>query len=154
MPIVTKKEIEAIEYLEINKCKLVAYEDFLALKETLKEAIEVIESNRFQLGGDTGRDIAIDEGALKHNTETSLYLIRELLAKYNKEDYMDNMSNYPPGVNSLLEDDHKGAKQYKLALSEAIDFIVQLKSKYDLLIDEDIEALFEDAFEECIGEIT
>jgi len=86
MSIMTKKEIEAIEYLEIDKCKLVAYEDFLALKETFEEAIEVIESNRFQLGGHTGHDIAIDEEALKHNTETSLYLIRKLLAKYNKED--------------------------------------------------------------------
>jgi len=85
MPIMTKKEIEAIEHLEIDKCKLVAYKDFLALKETLEEAIEVIESNRFQLGGDTGRDIAIDEGALKFNTETSLYLIREFLAEYEGE---------------------------------------------------------------------
>ena len=43
MSIMTKKKIESIEYLEINKCKLVAYKDFLALKEILEEAVEVIE---------------------------------------------------------------------------------------------------------------
>jgi hypothetical protein len=43
MPIMTKKEIEAIEYLEINKCKLVAYEDFLALKEILEKIIEAAD---------------------------------------------------------------------------------------------------------------
>jgi len=85
MSIMTKKEIEEIEYLEINKCKLVAYKDFLALKKMLEKAVEVMESNRFQLGGYTGHDIAIDEGALRDNTEMSLYLIRKFLAKYNKE---------------------------------------------------------------------
>jgi hypothetical protein len=43
MPIMTKKEIEAIEHLEINKCKLVAYEDFLALKEILEKIIEAAD---------------------------------------------------------------------------------------------------------------
>ena len=85
MKIMTKKEIEEIEHLEINKCKLVDYEDFLALKKTLEEAVEVIESNRFQLGGHTGHDIAIDEGKLRDNTEMSLYLIRKFLAKYEGE---------------------------------------------------------------------
>lgn len=67
---------------------------------------------------------------------------------------MNNLSNYPPGVNGIPENTEKWTKQYELALSETIDFIVQLKSKYDSLIDDDVEALFEDAFEECIGEIT
>jgi hypothetical protein len=43
MKIMTKKEIEEIEYLEINKCKLVAYKDFIALKEILEKIIEAAD---------------------------------------------------------------------------------------------------------------
>lgn len=95
MSIMTKKEIERLktspvfgshnaygstEYIKIEK------KDFDSLIETIEEAVEVIKSNRFQLGGHTGWDIAIGEEALERNTKTSLHLIREFLSRYKKED--------------------------------------------------------------------
>jgi len=78
MSIMTKKEIKAIEHLEINKCKLVAYEDFLALKEAFEEAVKTIKSIDLECGNENH-----DSYQMEHTIRDIVF---EFLFKYEKED--------------------------------------------------------------------
>jgi len=65
--VLTKKEVEAIEHFEIDdEGELVAYEDFLKVKETLELAIKALKHSNF--------------------SDTLGWRGREFLAKYEGED--------------------------------------------------------------------